>query len=170
MIHHTPWIERKFNFEFPVTHFPFYVERLKAIHPRLSTLFQVCDEKRLELKLARSWSAKEHVGHLVDLEELHERRIREYLDGKTELSPADMNNDKTAKANHNVSSSAALLEKFGKTRTHFIQRLSLLDEKQLSLSALHPRLQKQMRLVDMVYFVTEHDNHHLTIVSHLLGR
>jgi uncharacterized damage-inducible protein DinB len=124
----------------------------------------------LELKLSRSWSAKEHVGHLVDLEELHEKRIREYLAGIAELSPADMTNEKTRLANHNASSSFELLEKLASSRKHFISRLNAMDEKQLAQSALHPRLQVQMRMVDMVYFVTEHDNHHLAIVSHLLGK
>ena len=30
MIKKTPWIERKFNFDFPVTHFPFIMERLRG--------------------------------------------------------------------------------------------------------------------------------------------
>lgn len=146
------------------------MERLKSVHPRLTEMFKGFDERRLELRLARSWSAKEHVGHLVDLEELHEKRIREYLAGIAELSPADMENEKTRSANHNASSSAELLQKLAASRAHFIRRLSAMDEKQLAQSALHPRLQVQMRMVDMVYFVTEHDNHHLAVVSHLLGR
>jgi hypothetical protein len=37
----------------------------------------------------------------------------------------------------------------------------------LSASAVHPRLQQPMRLVDMLYFVAEHDDHHLARMTAL---
>jgi hypothetical protein len=45
--------------------------------------------------------------------------------------------------------------------------LSLTDE-QLERAALHPRLKTPMRIVDLAYFVAEHDDHHLARVRELM--
>ena len=37
-------------------------------------------------------------------------------------------------------------------------------------SAIHPRLQQPMRLVDMLYFTAEHDDHHLAQMTELARR
>jgi hypothetical protein len=34
-------------------------------------------------------------------------------------------------------------------------------------TALHPRLKRPMRLVDLCFFVAEHDDHHLATVTRL---
>jgi hypothetical protein len=34
---------------------------------------------------------------------------------------------------------------------------------------LHPRLKQTMRLVDHLYFVAEHDDHHLAHILELVG-
>jgi hypothetical protein len=36
-------------------------------------------------------------------------------------------------------------------------------------TAVHPRLKRPMRLIDLCFFIAEHDDHHLTIVSRLLA-
>jgi len=36
--------------------------------------------------------------------------------------------------------------------------------------SVHPRLQQPMRLVDSLYFVAEHDDHHIAKISGLLRR
>lgn len=46
-------------------------------------------------------------------------------------------------------------------RGGLVRRLELLTEEQVAIVAIHPRLQKPMRLMDWVYFVAEHDDHHL---------
>ena len=163
-IKHTPWLERKFNFDFPVTHFAFILERLRGTAPRIAELIREKDEQFLSRKPGGKWSVKEHIGHLIDLEELHEGRIDDFMAGKKELRAADMSNAKTYAADHNDLTAAELLTSFAKGRKHFIGRLEQLDEKLLSVPALHPRLQKQMRPVDMAYFVAEHDDHHLVLM------
>jgi len=42
------------------------------------------------------------------------------------------------------------------------------DEAIASLSALHPRLQTPMRLIDHLFFIAEHDDHHLAKIGMLL--
>ena len=49
-----------------------------------------------------------------------------------------------------------------------LQELDPLTLEDAARTALHPRLQKQMRLVDMCYFSAEHDDHHLAMMRALL--
>lgn len=46
-------------------------------------------------------------------------------------------------------------------REALVRRLEVRTEEQIGIVAIHPRLQKPMRLVDWVYFVAEHADHHL---------
>jgi hypothetical protein len=41
-----------------------------------------------------------------------------------------------------------------------VHRLEELKVDQVAIVAIHPRLQTPMRLLDWIYFVAEHDDHH----------
>ncbi len=168
MIAAVPWFERKFDFNFPVGIFPVIVERLRGTFLRLKPLEKIPDEK-LSLKKNGKWSIKEIVGHLYDLEELWDRRIDDFLAGKDMLHAADLNNTKTHEANHNSSSIEDLLNRFVEARNRLIKKVEKLDEHTASWSAIHPRLQKPMRLVDSLFFIAEHDDHELTKIRELLN-
>jgi uncharacterized damage-inducible protein DinB len=169
MIKKTPWTERTFNFVYPITQFPFYLERLRGTIPHLEDMIKEIDEEQLEEKQDNKWSIKEHIGHLADLEELHEKRLQELLSGKEKLSAADMSNRKTEEAQHNAKPIGNLLNELRAVRIAFIRKLEALDDTQPGNSSIHPRLQKPMRVVDMVYFVAEHDDHHLAAIRELLN-
>jgi hypothetical protein len=98
---------------------------------------------------------------------LHEARIEQFAEGLRELRAADMKNKKTYEANHNLKSISELIVEFEKVRANFISRIENFEESKLEHKALHPRLQKEITLVDLVYFVGEHDNHHLTLISQI---
>ena len=49
-----------------------------------------------------------------------------------------------------------------------VARLDSLEAEVFGRIALHPRLNVQMRLVDMLFFQAEHDDYHLTRISELL--
>jgi hypothetical protein len=168
MIKKTPWLERKFSFDFPVSHFPVIVERLRGAPARIEDMVATISEEKLRAKKENGWSIKEHIGHLNDLEEFHEKRLQEYSDGKDKLSPADMSNEKTYGAKHNEIPVAELLAKLRSTRNSFIKKMEMLSEEQLNCIALHPRLQQRIRLVDMFFFVAEHDDQHITTMRELL--
>jgi hypothetical protein len=164
---HTPWVERSFNFDFPVTHFPFIAERLRGTVPRIEELIAGLNEVQLSGRKDGKWSLKEHIGHLTDLEELHEARIDDFMNKAEVLRAADMSNKKTEAAHHNDVAVQVLLENFRDAREHFIKRLCE-NNPLLANSALHPRLKKQMRMVDMAFFVAEHDDHHLVLMRNSL--
>src|ERR1700712_4528388 len=100
MIRQTPWFERSFNFNFPLTHFPVIFSRLEGSLFRLSAILMNADDEACSFN-KDGWSVKEHLGHLYDLEELWWKRLQDFLDNKLMLSPADLTNTKTKEARHN---------------------------------------------------------------------
>ncbi len=158
------WIERKFNFDFPVETFPSILERFRGVPARLEEMTKNLSEEILTLKPEGKWSIKEQVGHLIDLEELGEKRLDDYLNGKEILSVADMSNKKTHEAGYNQKNINELLKEFRSAREHIIKRLENLTKEQAAIISIHPRLKEKMRVIDWVYFMSEHDDHHLTSI------
>jgi uncharacterized damage-inducible protein DinB len=168
MITQTPWIERKFDFNFPVGLFPVIVERLRGTLLQLEATVKNIPDEKLSVKKDGKWSIKEVVGHLYDLEELWNGRIDDFLEHKQTLRAADMSNAKTTAASHNAKPIDKLLKQFIDARNKLIERIKDFDEATASLTALHPRLQTPMRLIDSLLFVAEHDDHELTKIRRLI--
>jgi uncharacterized damage-inducible protein DinB len=165
----TPWFERKFDFQFPVGLFPVIVERLRGTFPRIEVLTKNKSDEELSRKNKDSWSVKEQVGHLFDLEELWYGRIEDFLAKREILRAADLSNAKTHTANHNQKTIAELTDLFSSARHKLIQKVENIDETTATTISLHPRLQKPMRLVDTLFFVAEHDDHHLAKMRELIS-
>jgi uncharacterized damage-inducible protein DinB len=168
MFTQTPWIERKFEFNFPVGLFPVIVERLRGTLLQLEEMVMNIPDEKLSIKKNGKWSVKEVIGHLYDLEELWNGRINDFLEHKQILRAADMSNAKTTAADHNSKPVDELLKQFKDARISLINRISGFDEAMASLTALHPRLQTPMRLIDSLFFVAEHDDHELTKIRQLI--
>ena len=163
----TKWVERVFDFNLPVGVFPCVAERLRGTPARLEEMTRALPPRVLTARRGDAWSIQQHAGHLVDLDELHEGRLEDYARRLEVLRPADMTNRKTFEAGHNEARLEDLLAAFRAARLGFLRRLEAMTEEELSASALHPRLKVQMRVVDMAYFVAEHDDHHLATVTEL---
>ncbi len=163
----TKWVEREFEFNLPVGVFPCVLERLRGTPARLEELTRGLPRELLTERRGGKWSAQEHVGHLYDLDELHEGRLEDYARGLEVLRAADMSNRKTEEAGHNDARLEEILAAFRAARLGFVRRLEALTEEEVAAAALHPRLRKQMRVIDMAYFTAEHDDHHLAAVSEL---
>lgn len=164
------WVERKFDFTFPVEIFPSILERFRGIPARLEEITKNLPEEILTIKPEGKWSIKEHVGHLTDLEELGEKRLDDFLNGKETLSAADMSNKKTHEADHNQRIINDLLIKFRQAREHIVNRLDNLTKEQAAIVSIHPRLNQKMRVIDWVYFMAEHDDHHLTKIRKIINQ
>jgi|SRR4030095_5008080 len=168
MVKQTNWMERKFDFTLPAGVFPELLERMIGTPARLEDVTSSLSDDVLAYKPNGAWSLKEHIGHLIDLEELHETRLDEILQGKEKLTAADMSNKKTNEANYNSKDIQSLLKGFRKVRTAFVKRLEELDEETVVRSGLHPRLNKPMRIIDIAYFTSEHDDHHLATMRRII--
>jgi hypothetical protein len=60
------------------------------------------------------------------------------------------------------------MQVFVRERQRLLETIYAFDSNTLGLLSVHPRLQQPMRLVDSLYFVAEHDDHHIARISGLL--
>ena len=164
----TEWITRSFNFDFPAGVFPGVVERLRGTPARINELVRDVPRLKLSRRAGDRWSVNEHIGHLIDLDELDHNRLDEFIAGAETLSPADMTNQRTHEAGYNDVLAATILEYFRERRLDLVRRLEELDDEIISRTAMHPRLRKPLRLVDWTYFVAEHDDHHLAHIRRII--
>lgn len=164
-----PWVERKFRFDYPVEKMLDILERWRGTPVRIEERVRGVSADDLTRRDEIGWSIQENIGHLLDVEEIWTTRIDQILRGDSELIASDMTNKKTHDANHNETDIKDLLAQFRKTRLDAVAHVESLDDSYWGKSALHPRLQKPMRMVDLIFFVCEHDDYHLARIGKLLS-
>ena len=169
MLKQLNWVERKFVFSFPVEIFPAMLERFRGTPARLAEATRNLTEKTLTFKPEGKWSIKEQIGHLIVLEELNIKRLDDFLNRKEILSAADMSNKKTREADYNQKNINDLLKEFRETREHIVGKLQNFTKEQVAIVSLHPRLNQKMRVIDLIYFTSEHDDHHLAKIREIIN-
>jgi uncharacterized damage-inducible protein DinB len=163
------WFERKFEFSFPVELVPNLRARLRGTPARLEGTLRGRSHVALVGKPQEKWSAQEHAGHLLDLEPLWLARVVDYVAGSDQLTEADLTNRKTHEANHNARPLEQILAQFRAAREALLNGVDGLDPSLFARAIPHPRLKTPMRLVDHLYFVAEHDDHHLAQIWELVN-
>lgn len=163
-----PWFEREFDFSSGI-------EQYDALHKRLQHAPHLYRQTvapfsgyMLHEKPAGKWSVKEHIGHLLLLEPLWLSRFGEIKAGKPVLSPADLNNTATHNAAFHEMPLQNLTDGFLNVRNQTLAFLDSLEADHHAHSSIHPRLQKPMRITDLMYFVAEHDTHHLNAIQSII--
>jgi len=111
---------------------------------------------------------QEQVGHLSDVEELWHGRIDDYANALKELRPADITSRVTTHKNHNADSIDNLLRSFRASREKLVARFEKFYIQGAAQAAQHPRLNKPMRVIDLAYFISEHDDHHLVKIGEII--
>jgi hypothetical protein len=162
------WIERSFSFNFPTELYPEIIERVRGAAARLDEYLYSEPAEILTRRDDGRWSIQENAGHLFDLDALTLERIEQYVSGVDVLHAADITNKATTAANYNSVSAAEIAKRFRERRTEVVARLESLDAEMFARSAIHPRLNIPMRLVDFVFFEAEHDDYHLARINELL--
>ena len=162
------WFDRKFDFTFPAEQYPNICVRLGGTPARLEEMLRKVTTDVLVGKPQEKWSAQEHAGHLLDLEPLWMARVDDFLTDGDTLAVADLGNRKTHEANHNAQELAEILAGFRTARLRLVEHLGTFQPDDFARTRLHPRLEQPMRLVDHLYFVAEHDDHHLAKISELI--
>ena len=163
------WTDRIFQFGYTNDYIPFFLERLSCTAPGIAELTGPFAEELLRYQPGGRWSVKQHIGHLDDLEILHTGRLEDFQNQSQVLRAADMMNRKTEEADHNSKDLATLLQQFRESRTLFFEKLYALDDAALAHKAMHPRLQKIVGVADILYFMGEHDTHHLMRMTEVLA-
>ena len=82
------WIERRFNFDFPVSLYPNILARIRGAPPRLEDSVRGLLRGQLIATPDEKWSIQENAGHLLDEESLFARRLSAYLSGAETLPAA----------------------------------------------------------------------------------
>ena len=170
MISHMAWFEREFALGLPGWMLPNVVERLRGTPARAESLLRGVPDALLTRRDGERWSMQEHVGHLLDLGWLDLARLEDFRAGREALTAADLQNRRTHEADHNARPFGDLLAEFRSERHELVRRLEEFDEATAARRALHPRLNKPMGVVDWLYFVAEHDDHHLASVRALMRK
>lgn len=168
MIAKTPWLERHFEFGLPLSAFPLLLERLRGTPARLEDRVRKLELSVLTKRLGETWSILEIIGHLTQVEDLWTGRLDDYLAGQATLRPARFEPGKVERAGFNQRPLRGLLYDFRIRRAQLVRRLEGLDAAVIERIATHPRLNRPLRLLDMLIFTAEHDDHHLTRVSEIL--
>ena len=159
----TPWIQRRFNFDFPVSLYPNIIARFRGTPYRLEEAVRGLSREQLIAKPDGKWSIQENAGHLLDEENLFRTRLKEYLVGAESLTAAPYATELT----HNNVAIESILERFRRARAEDIAELTNLRPGDFARTAWHGRLQVSMRLVDHLFFFAEHDDHHLARIWEL---
>ena len=164
------WIDRTFAFDFPAHVYPELMDQLRSTPTKARKLTTNLAAETLTRRHEGTWSIQENIAHLADLdEETFSPRLDQFDANAEELEPADMTNRATEDAKHNDRSIEEVLSRFEKTRWTLVARLEAKDPAYFDRAARHPRLDRPMRVVDLLYFKAEHDRHHLGRIRQLLA-
>jgi uncharacterized damage-inducible protein DinB len=167
MVKRLPWFERTFPTGLPANLLPVVVERLRGTPLRLAERLAGVAPEQLVSRAGGAWSAQENAGHLLDMEVLWLARVNDLAMRRGELSEADLTNRRTDEAGHNSAPLAALLADFRSARAELVRALEDFADSLAGFVATHPRLRLPMNVVDLAYFVAEHDDYHLARITEL---
>jgi len=165
------WFDRTFELGLGPEGAPELLERLRRTPERLAETVRGLPSAVLTQRpAAEKWSIQENAGHLLDLESLWEQRLDDYDAGVGVFPPADLENRKTHDARHNERAIEDILAQFRTVRGAIVERIGRMSPAELARTALHPRLRQPMSVVDLCFFVAEHDDHHLGTIAELTPR
>lgn len=163
------WFDRKFDFNFGMEQFEPLVARLRNTPAALASVVEAAPAEVLEIKPDGKWSVKEHIGHIFVLEPLWQIRFDDIRRNQPVMTPADLNNRATDEGGFNAVPLEELLERVLQERSRTIALLESLGGNDFSGVSLHPRLQKKMRVIDLMFFVAEHDDHHVNAIRNIIS-
>jgi uncharacterized damage-inducible protein DinB len=164
----TKWFDRVFPPQQDVGIFPCIIERLEGTAVRLSNKIDSIEDNVL-YPTSGKWSIKKEIGHLIDLEPLWLARTSQIIDNQKDLKKTDLANTKTHETNHDARDFADLIQEFKQHRDELMLVLRDVTEADLEKAAVHPRLGTPMKIIDLAYFVAEHDDHHLAQMTALIN-
>ncbi len=164
------WFDRKFEFNLPPEMLAIEIERLRGTPARLEEKVANIPKKALINSEGEKWSVLQTIGHLIICFDLWEPRIVDFKNREKELHPADLNNTKSKTTNFNNYQLDELLKTFRAKQENLVRQFESFSDEDAALTAFHPRLQKPMRLIDLAYFIAEHDDHHLAIITDLIRK
>jgi len=162
----TNWFDRVFPVIEDNGLLPGIIERLEGTPARLTEKVGNLPDNRPELP-GDKWSVKKEIGHLTDLEPLWYERLNQITDDNPNMKAADLTNRKTHETLHDAKTFTELIAGFKTQRQKLVAMLRSLRDTDLDKTSLHPRLKTPMKVIDLAYFVAEHDDHHMAQMTAL---
>jgi uncharacterized damage-inducible protein DinB len=163
----TNWFDRTFSPQQDNGVFPCILERLDGTAARLKEKTGLIKNDLIGATIGK-WSIKKEIGHLIDLEPLWLARTVQIIEHQKELKTTDLANTKTHETNHDSREFDDLIQTFKQHRNALMLVLRRVTEADLDKAAVHPRLGTPMKIIDLAYFVAEHDDHHLAQITVLM--
>jgi len=160
----TPWLYRRWTFDFPAELYPAVLERLRGTPARAEEIAGGLGADALIACPDDGWSVQRHIGHMGDLERLMQDRLDAYERGGAALPAADMSNARTVATDHDARAIGDVLSDFRTGRAATMARLDACPRDFFGRSAWHERLGVQKRVVDTCVFFADHDDHHLALI------
>lgn len=167
MSHKENWLEKQFDFDFPASKYVEFLQFLRDTPARLQTAVETLPRETLIRRDGDSWSIQENTGHFLATESLFLGRLDDYENNAPVLRPAHFEDNPTDQADFNSKDIRWILDQFREQRHCYITRLDGMQPEDFAKAILHPRLNKPMRLCDMLLFHMEHDRHHLMRIAEL---
>jgi uncharacterized damage-inducible protein DinB len=162
------WLDRTWNFDLATGTYSKQLDRLECTPADLACLLENASSEVLLAKPLGKWSVHEHTGHLLTMESLWIARLDDFVMEREFLRPWNGHNEDTDAADFNRHRLGKLMEDFTQIRLAQVKMLRTLASVAETITARHDRLDRTMRLVDHVYFIAEHDAHHLAAIRLLL--
>lgn len=147
---------------------PLILERLIGTAARIEDKVQRYPLTAIIKKQNNEWSVAEHIGHLGLLEKVWSLRVKEILERKEVMSTYSISAIEFEANKFNEINVADLIVGFRIKRERLYNKIEKISLEELEYESLHPRLNKKMKIVDLAYFVSEHDDYHLAKITQLL--
>lgn len=160
----TAWLERRFVFGQQPEMLVFFLERLEGTMARMMWRIDGVSNEKLSHQLDGTWSIKQNIGHLAEVEEISLKRIEEILDGVPVMTSAVF----PVKQDYNAMPIEEVIAFFERSRLATLERYNTLKYEDLTRTSTHPRLKRLMNPVDLALFHAEHDDHHLHRINEIL--
>jgi len=173
-----PWAEKTVKRSYVLADVTTLIARVSGAPARLEDALRSVEERYVrartpvrnaeqELRPALRWSPLDHAGHLLDVDELHSQRIKDFLNELETLSvldEAEISEDKR----YNRQPLTPILQRFRVSRSTLANVLFGLPESAFEKESVYPRTGERIRLLDYVEIIAEHDDHHLATIRELL--
>jgi hypothetical protein len=165
-----PWLERGFDFTLPTAMVPNVLERLRGTPARLEDRVRGVPADVLVARDGDRWSIQENIGHLAQVEALWSARLDDFSAGREVLQAARFERARVDERRFDEAPLQSILADFRLARGKLVARIEAVDPGLHERRALHPRLQQPIRILDLMVFAAEHDDHHLARIGDLLRR
>jgi DinB superfamily len=163
-----PWSQRKFDYGRSLDELPVLLERVQGTTARLSAVLSRQPLQNLHLRVQGKWSVMEHIGHLITLQDRFEPRVDDFELRRDRLSDINLKDQQPIIQGHRLRAVGDVLEEFRLKRLAFAKRVERLHRGALEHVAYHACQDRSMRPMDMLFWIAEHDDHHLASIRGLL--